>query len=588
MSRHEDARRRLEDALAELPDADSAQGVALIVALANNRAYLQEYRGAGVGGAGIRTRGAARRAGPLAEAAATLGLTSAFVHDIDAARRYHAEACAIVDGLADEALAPHLTAMVNLFSSELYLDRFAAGAAHAERTVAIALATSQRSLFPSLLPMLGSLLVLSGRLADAIEHEDAAIEAARLAGHEQALAWALFHRGFAAVRAGDLDLAFEAGTEAVALTREGAVTWWAPSAASSWAWRSPSAATPTTAPTSCWAAAEGRRCRGSRAPGAPSTSTASRRRSSARAAARRPQARSRKRPGSPTPPASASRPHRPPGGGAARAGRGSARRRGGGGEAVAAGDAIGAPIEAGICRVLEGTALAAAGDKEAAIAVLERAALDLDALRAIRHRDAAERELRQARRRDLHRRTRAGRADGSGLETLTERELQIARLIVDRKTNPQIAAELYLSPKTIETHIRHVFQKLGVSSRGRRARGRARGPRRLIRGQDRGGGPMWRRPAGRTLWACRASSSTTATTRASAGRPSRPSRAARARCAAAPRSRRAASAGTRSGGWSRRPARRRRSRCSRGSWRGARPRPAWVRSRSPDPSRRSA
>ncbi|MET0768375.1 MAG: LuxR C-terminal-related transcriptional regulator, partial [Solirubrobacteraceae bacterium] len=75
------------------------------------------------------------------------------------------------------------------------------------------------------------------------------------------------------------------------------------------------------------------------------------------------------------------------------------------------------------------------------------------------------RELRRLGRRDLHRRTRAGRADGTGLETLTERELQIARLIVDRKTNPQIAAELFLSTKTIETHIRHVFQKLGVSSR---------------------------------------------------------------------------------------------------------------------------
>ncbi len=37
--------------------------------------------------------------------------------------------------------------------------------------------------------------------------------------------------------------------------------------------------------------------------------------------------------------------------------------------------------------------------------------------------------------------------------------------MVDRKTNSQIAAELFLSPKTVETHIRHLFQKLGVSSR---------------------------------------------------------------------------------------------------------------------------
>ncbi|HEY6777258.1 MAG TPA: LuxR C-terminal-related transcriptional regulator [Thermoleophilaceae bacterium] len=37
--------------------------------------------------------------------------------------------------------------------------------------------------------------------------------------------------------------------------------------------------------------------------------------------------------------------------------------------------------------------------------------------------------------------------------------------MVDRKTNSQIAAELFLSPKTVESHIRHLFQKLSVSSR---------------------------------------------------------------------------------------------------------------------------
>ena len=42
---------------------------------------------------------------------------------------------------------------------------------------------------------------------------------------------------------------------------------------------------------------------------------------------------------------------------------------------------------------------------------------------------------------------------------------QVARLIVDRRTNAQIAAELFLSPKTVESHIRNLFHKLGVSSR---------------------------------------------------------------------------------------------------------------------------
>ena len=38
-------------------------------------------------------------------------------------------------------------------------------------------------------------------------------------------------------------------------------------------------------------------------------------------------------------------------------------------------------------------------------------------------------------------------------------------LVVDRRTNPQIADGLYLSPKTIETHLSNIFRKLGVSSR---------------------------------------------------------------------------------------------------------------------------
>ena len=110
-------------------------------------------------------------------------------------------------------------------------------------------------------------------------------------------------------------------------------------------------------------------------------------------------------------------------------------------------------------------ALAQAGEPDRAVAELTQAAAELDALGAVRHRDAAERELRRLGQRNLHRRTRAGRPGGTGIETLTERELQIARLVVDRRTNPQIAAELFLSQKTVETHIRNLFGKLDVSSR---------------------------------------------------------------------------------------------------------------------------
>ena len=89
--------------------------------------------------------------------------------------------------------------------------------------------------------------------------------------------------------------------------------------------------------------------------------------------------------------------------------------------------------------------------------------------RAPRYRDCAERELGKLGHRP-HRRTRPGDTDGTRIDSLTERELQVARLVVDRKTNPEIASELFLSQKTVETHLRNIFRKIGVSTRVELAR----------------------------------------------------------------------------------------------------------------------
>jgi DNA-binding CsgD family transcriptional regulator/tetratricopeptide (TPR) repeat protein len=118
-------------------------------------------------------------------------------------------------------------------------------------------------------------------------------------------------------------------------------------------------------------------------------------------------------------------------------------------------------IDAGRATMRAGIAYAAAGERVHAVKELGVAATIFKDCGA---RALHAKTVREQRRLGVRVSSRpAGR--GSGPYGLTRREMEVARLIVDGHTNQQIAAKLFVSPRTVETHISHIFAKLGVTSR---------------------------------------------------------------------------------------------------------------------------
>jgi DNA-binding NarL/FixJ family response regulator len=142
-------------------------------------------------------------------------------------------------------------------------------------------------------------------------------------------------------------------------------------------------------------------------------------------------------------------------------------------QAVELFDRQGVGIEAAHARLLAGRALAANGEAEAAVESLERALAGYSEAGARRGHDEAARELRALGQR-VRRRPRSAdvvaapvvldSASGA-LAELSPREREVATLIASGSKNREIATELFLSERTVESHVRNIFAKLGVSSR---------------------------------------------------------------------------------------------------------------------------
>jgi ATP/maltotriose-dependent transcriptional regulator MalT len=467
LGRYNEAHAHLEAALAELQDAGSAQGIELMLELVGDSLYHGDYN-AMRDWAG-RAVDAAELFGDQALLAAALAgraLASAVGGRAAEGLRYAADAATRVDSLADSEIGRRLDALAHLATAEFYLENFAGAGTHAERALRIGRTEGNGDLFPLIVPMLGGSLWVRGRMAEAGEVLDGAIAAARLVDNPQGLAWNLFNRSYAAFAAGDIDLALATAKEAFDLAQQldpGPVPAHAAVALAyarfetghaercaellvefaggnelrliGGGWRARYLELLTRAFLEAGrrgdaehAAAAAHAC--AKAVGLPMAGAMS-----ALAAA------------------ALDLDDGKPAAAAERAL-----------SAAAALEQIGNVFDAATSRLLAGRALAQAGAPEQAAAELELAASAFESFGSHRYRLKADQELRKLGR-SVHRRTRPGKADGSGFESLTERELQIARLIVDRKTNPQIAAELFLSTKTVETHLRNTFRKLGVGSR---------------------------------------------------------------------------------------------------------------------------
>jgi DNA-binding CsgD family transcriptional regulator len=146
-------------------------------------------------------------------------------------------------------------------------------------------------------------------------------------------------------------------------------------------------------------------------------------------------------------------------------------------EAAVAWDALGEPYPLGETLLHAAEAALACGDRDGAAERLQRAAPLAGELGARPLGDEIALLARRARIRLGADGSASGvsGADGAGSGAdelglgLTERELEVLRLVAAGRSNREIAGELFISPKTASVHVSNILGKLGVASRGEAA-----------------------------------------------------------------------------------------------------------------------
>ncbi|HWC25526.1 MAG TPA: helix-turn-helix transcriptional regulator, partial [Solirubrobacteraceae bacterium] len=463
LGRHADAGARLRRALGQLSDRSSPEAVALELELAINAFYKGDYARMREYAEHALARGRALDERALTAAAtATVALASTFVGDIAAGRAHAEDAAQLLDALSDAELATRLDAPCYLAWAGLYLERYGESLRHSARGIAVVRATGQGQFLPQMIQAQAGSTVLSGRLAEAAENEERAVEAARLTGNPQSLIWALMNYAHAMV-ARDATIALRAAEESVELMHgleDNAIFTMARSVH----------AMVLGELGDCERCAVGllAAAGGIGLPAIPPTWRPFFYDVLTRAELELGRVDAGDEAAAQAEDLAHGLGMKLPQGWAQRA---RARVLLAAGDRHAAADlalasaagaaAVGAHVEVARSWALCGTALLDAGERERALAKLQAAAAQFDSCGANRLRDEVERELRRLGRRFQRRAPRGDR----GVGALSAREFEIAQLVTARKTNREIAAELFLSEKTVETHLRNIFGKLGVSSR---------------------------------------------------------------------------------------------------------------------------
>ena len=470
---HEEATRRLFRAWEEVAGEATAEATSLQIELSIDGLYEHDFEQNFEMGSGAL--GTARTLGDpslIVTAASALALGQAASGRVAAAREHRAEALAEVERMSDAELVDRLEMFVYLGRAETHLEHYDDAIAHAQRAVSIARAIAAGRPVVALLLLQPYPMQMRGRVAESTEVAETAVEVARLLAIPHMLFWALHELAWARYYAGDLDGTIEAAEESVHLGG-----------------RMAAGTMPSAHGGAGWALAVARFELGDVAGGlslmldlagedmeswAPVDRNFSREQlalaelaagnleAAAAIADRAEEAAAALTLQMPTLLAARTRAAVQLAGGDAAGALAAAER------SVEAGTAIGARLQVAASSCVVGRALGELGERERAIEVLRGAERELDECASARMRDEARRELRRLGARNETR----GRAPAghSGLEALTKRELEVSELVTDRMTNKEIAARLFLSERTVESHVRNVFHKLGVSSRVELAR----------------------------------------------------------------------------------------------------------------------